>query len=165
MKDELFVFAPLLALEGGLNKTLLFCVDGQYFSVKVYEGKNEYLTLKTAESEDKKTQSVRLEKNEADRDVVTYTTDKIENKLYISLQKNEIDLLSNSIFFIRKSYQKYSNPTEYIMFKNNESNTSIELDQKDLSNSVSKNEKYNVDVQITLFGGGSIGFDLDLKLI
>ena len=162
-KNSLFVFAPLLALEGGNSKTLLFCVDGLYFSVKVYDGEYDNLSFVSAVSMSNETQNVKNEKNKADRDVVTHQINDMKDELGINLSLNNLQLNNNSIFFVRKSYQKYSEPTEYLMYIKNQNDTDVIIKHNDMIKELKYDEKCYIDIAITLFGGGEIGFDLWLE--
>ncbi|MBQ7307661.1 MAG: hypothetical protein IJW82_03945 [Clostridia bacterium] len=159
-KDSLYVFAPLLALEGGNSKTLLFCVDGLYFSVKVYDGDYDNLSFIKAYSLNNETQNVTTEKNSADRNVVTHKANNDNDKLGLDLNFNQQDINLSSIFFIRKSYQKYSKPTEYLIYVKDQETSDIVLTHDDIVCNLKQGEKYYIDVEVTLFGGGELGFDL-----
>ena len=158
---SLYVFAPLLAIEGGNTKTLLFCVDGLYFSVKIYDGEYNKLNIDNVQS--LSSGEAKNEKNIANRDVITHSISDIKTKLGINLKIDNNAIPQNSILFIRKSYQNYSDPTEYLIYQNTNEYT-IQLSHDDSKQELQKGETRNIDIYCTLFGGGSIGFDLNIKL-
>ena len=158
-KDKsLYVFSPLLAIESGNNNVLLFCVDGLYFSVKVYEGKSSLKFVNAISDGGEVTKDTNL----ADRIVITHKVQSIDNLLDVNLQKNENEIQQNHLFFIRKSYQKYSHPTEYILYKK-DSQSDVRLEYKDITSDINNGDTVYMDIKITAFGGGDVEFDLYVK--
>ena len=68
-----------------------------------------------------------------------------------------------SILLLRKSYQKYSDPTEYLIYVCNNDSYSFKIEHNESKEELQKGETRNVDVAVTLFGGGELGFDLRIK--
>ena len=161
-KDKsLYVFSPLLAIESGQSNVLLFCVDKMYFSVKTYMAKSE---LKYINASDLSGRGELLaETNNADRLVITHKVNDSNDLLGIDLQKNGNQLNENHLFFIRKSYQAYSHPTEYIFYKKAETGSDVVIEYKDILTDLNKGNNVYMDIKITSFGGGQVEFDLNVS--
>lgn len=162
-KKELFVFLPLLALEGATTNKLLFCVDGMYFSSKIYEGEVKKLEITDAfalSTLENTINTIETKINNADRDVITQTTQNHDNSLGINLRVNNSLLPLNTILFIRKSYQKFSEPTEYLIDIVKSNDYSLEIKSTTNKGMVTKEEKIYTDLTVSVVGGGTLGFDL-----